>query len=46
MSTIKYGQISLFCHLNKTLKGLRTSFQSPTLSKSHLEVAVIEHADI
>ena len=29
MSTIKNGQISLYCHFNKTVKGPGTTFQFP-----------------
>ena len=35
MSTIKNGQISLYCHFNKIIKGPGTSFQSPALSQKH-----------
>ena len=33
MVTIKNGQIWLFCHFNKIIKGAGTSFQSPVLSR-------------
>ena len=33
MSIIKNGQISLFCHFNKIIKG--SSFQSPALNQKH-----------
>ena len=36
MSTIKDGQILLFCYLNKIIKGPGTSFQSPSLSQKHV----------
>ena len=36
MSTIKNGQILLYCHFNKIIKGPGTSFQSPTLSQKHV----------
>ena len=36
MSTIKNGQISLYCHFNKVTEGLGTSIQSPALSQKHL----------
>ena len=35
MSTIKNGQISLYCHFN-TIIGPGTSFQSPALSQKHV----------
>ena len=35
MSTIKNGQISLYCHFNKIIEGPGTSFQS-TLSQKHV----------
>ena len=35
MSTIKNGQISLYCQFNKIIKGPWTSFQSPALSQKH-----------
>ena len=35
MSTIKNGQILLFCHINKIIKGPGTSFQSSALSQKH-----------
>ena len=35
MSTIKNGQISLYCHFNKIIKGPGTSFQSPAASQKH-----------
>ena len=37
MSTIKNGQFSLYCHLNKIIKGPRTSFQSPALIQKHVK---------
>ena len=36
MSTIKNGQISLYCHFNKIMKGRGISFRSPTLSPEHI----------
>ena len=36
MSTIKNDQISLYCHFNKIIKELGTSFQSPALSQKHV----------
>ena len=33
MSTIKNGQISLYCHFNKIIKGPVTSFQSPAFKR-------------
>ena len=36
MSTIKNGQISLYCHFNKIIKGPGTSFQSPAFSQKHV----------
>ena len=35
MSTMKNGQISLYCCFNKIIKGPGTSFQSPALSQKH-----------
>ena len=35
MSTIKNGQILLYCHFNKIIKESGTSFQSPALSQKH-----------
>ena len=35
-STIKIGQILLYCHFSKILKGPGTSFQSPALSQEHV----------
>ena len=37
MSTIKTGQILLYCHLNKIMKEPGTSFQSPAFSQKHVE---------
>ena len=31
-----YGQVSLYCHFNKIMKGPGTSFQSPALSEKHV----------
>ena len=36
MSASKDGQISLYCHINKIIKGPGTSFQSPTLTQTHV----------
>ena len=36
ISTIKNGQISLYCHFNKIIKGPGTSFHSSTLSQKHV----------
>ena len=36
MSTIKIGQISLYCHFNRIIKGSGTSAQSPALSQNHV----------
>ena len=36
MSTIKNGQIMLYCHFNEIMKGLGITFQSPTLSQKHV----------
>ena len=36
MSTIKNGQIWLYCHFNKIIKGTGTSFQSPAFSQKHV----------
>ena len=36
MSTIKNGQISLYCHFNKIIKGPGTNFQRLALSQKHL----------
>ena len=35
MSTIKNGQISLYYHFNKIIKGPVTSLQSPALSQKY-----------
>ena len=44
MSTIKNGQILLYCHFNKIIKGPGTSFQSPALSQKHVRnVSHIAH---
>ena len=32
----KYGQISLYCHFNKIIKGPGASFQSPALNQKHI----------
>ena len=36
MSTIKNGQILLYCHFDKTLKEPGTSFQSPGFNQKHV----------
>ena len=36
MSTVKNGQISLYCHFNKIIKAPGTSGHSPTLSQKHV----------
>ena len=36
MSTIKNGQILLYCDFNKIIKGSGTSFQSPVFSQKHV----------
>ena len=36
MSSIKNGQISLYCHLNKIIKRPGTSFQSPPLRQKYV----------
>ena len=36
MSAIKNGQISLYYHFNKLMKGLRPALQSPALSQKHV----------
>ena len=47
MSTIKNGEISLFCRFNKFIKGSGTSFQSPALNQKYmLEMFVIQHTSI
>ena len=33
---MKNGQISLYCHFNKIIKGPGTSFQSPALNLRHI----------
>ena len=35
MPTIKNGQILLYCHFNKIIKGPGTSLQSPAFSQKH-----------
>ena len=43
MSTIKNGQILLYCYFNKIIliKGPGTSFQSPALNQKHVRMFVI-----
>ena len=36
MSTIKNGQISLYCHFSKIIKGSGASLQFPALNKKHV----------
>ena len=36
MSTRKNGQIWLYCHFNKIIKGLGTDFQLPASSQNHV----------
>ena len=36
MSTIKNGQILLYCHFNKIMKEPGTSFQSPAFIQKHV----------
>ena len=36
MSAIKSGQMSLYCHFIKVIKGPGTSLQSPALSQKHV----------
>ena len=45
MSTIKNGQISLYCHFNKIVKGPGTSFYSPALSQKHVKTFFIQHTN-
>ena len=35
MSTNKNGQISIYCHFNKIIKGTGTSLQSQALTQKH-----------
>ena len=37
MSTVRNGQISLYCRFNKIKKGHGTSFQSPALNQKHIK---------
>ena len=39
MLTIKNGQILLYCHFNKIVKGPGTNFQSTTLRQKHVRIA-------
>ena len=43
MTTIKSGQISLYCHFNKIIKGSGTSFQSPVSTQKHIIVCHTTH---
>ena len=36
MSTIKNGQIPVYCNFNKIIKGPETSSQSPAWSQKHV----------
>ena len=36
MSTIKNGQILLYCHFDKIIKGPGTSFQPPAFNQKHV----------
>ena len=36
MSTMKNGQISLYCRFDKIMKGPGTSFQSPAMNQKHI----------
>ena len=42
MSTIKNGQILLYCHFNKIIKEPGNSFVSPALSQNMLEMFIIQ----
>ena len=47
MTTIKNGQISLYCHFKKIIKGPGTSSQSPALSQKHVRnVCHTTHCDL
>ena len=37
---------SRYCHFNKIIKGLGTSFQSPALGQKHVTNVAIQHASI
>ena len=37
MSTIKNGEISLYCHFSKIKKGSGTNLQFPALNKKHVK---------
>ena len=41
MLTIKNWQISLYCHFNKIIQELGTSFQSPVLSQKHVRIVCL-----
>ena len=48
MSTIKNGQISLYCHFNKIIKGPGTNFQSPELNQKYnrnFEILIMTRTD-
>ena len=36
MSTIKHGQIMLYCDINKIIKGPETSFQTTAMNQKHV----------
>ena len=38
MSTIKNGQISLYCHFNNFMKGPGTTFKYPALKQKHVRI--------
>ena len=38
MSDIENGQISLYCHFSKIIKGPGPSLQSPALSQRHFKI--------
>ena len=47
MTTMKNGQISLYCHFNKIIKRSGTSYQSPALSQKHVRnVCHTAHYDL
>ena len=46
MSTIKNGQILLYCNFNKIIKGPGTSFQFLALSQNMLEMFAVQHTSI
>ena len=46
MSTIKNGQILLYCPFNKIIKGPETTFWASVLSQKHISMFVIQHTSI